>query len=141
MDMNNTAEVTIGAGLTTGTMIGATGSNYITSAVTNTGVINNTLNMGLPSLEDIVDRYAFNEFVVEHRVQEHELLKLKEVNVDYADAIKDNLSKKCSKDLMKKMTFTKKHEKDSDTHSFRGRVWVFTKEELTNMIQEIRNGI
>ena len=94
-----------------------------------------------PPVEAMIDRYQLNEFVVQHRVQEQELLKLKETNVDYAEIIKENLAKSCSKDLMKKMTFTKKTDIDSDTHSFRGRVWVFTKEELTQMITEIRNGI
>ena len=94
-----------------------------------------------PQVDEIIDRYALNEFVVEHRVQEFELMKLRESNVDYADQIKNNLAKMASRDMVKKMTFTKKHEIDSDTHSFRGRIWVFTKEELTQMIQEIKNGI
>jgi hypothetical protein len=46
-----------------------------------------------------------------------------------------------SEEVTNKMTFTKKTEMDSDTHSFRGRVWVFSKEELLKMIEEIRNGI
>lgn len=93
------------------------------------------------SAEEIFDRYSLNEFVVEHRVQEFEMMKLRETNVDYADIIKDNLAKIASKEIIKKMTFTKKTEPNTETHSFRGRVWVFTKEELNQMIEDIRNGV
>lgn len=91
--------------------------------------------------EVILDRYQLNELTVQHRVQEFELMKLRESNVDYATEIKHNLAKMASEEVTNKMTFTKKTEMDSDTHSFRGRVWVFSKEELLKMIEEIRNGI
>jgi hypothetical protein len=91
--------------------------------------------------EVILDRYQLNEITVQHRVQEFELMKLRESNVDYATEIKHNLAKHASEEVTNKMTFTKKTEIDSDTHSFRGRVWVFSKEELIKMIEEIRNGI
>jgi len=91
--------------------------------------------------EVILDRYQLNELTVQHRVQEFELMKLRESNVDYATEIKRNLAKLASEEVTQKMTFTKKTEIDSDTHSFRGRVWVFSKEELVKMIEEIRNGI
>jgi hypothetical protein len=120
----------IGTGITTGIITGTA-----TSAITAS-----SFNARTP-VEAIINRYELNEFVVQHRVQEHELLKLKETNVDYAEIIKENMTKSCAKDLIKKMSFTKKTDIDSDTHSFRGRVWVFTKEELTQMITEIRNGI
>ena len=68
-------------------------------------------------------------------------LKLKETNVDYGDHIKENLAKACARDLMKKMTFTKKQELDTFVHSFRGRVWVFNKEELKQLIKDIKNGV
>lgn len=116
----------------------------------------NTLSMGMgsittvssggtgssrPHTEQILDRYSLNELTVEHRVQEFELIKLRETNVDYADHIKSNLAKMASEEVTRKMTFTKKSDINTDTHSFRGRVWVFSKEELTQMIEEIRNGI
>jgi hypothetical protein len=91
--------------------------------------------------EVILDRYQLNEITVQHRVQEFELMKLRESNVDYADEIKKNLAKWASEEVTSKMTFTKKTEINTDTHSFRGRVWVFSKEELIKMIEEIRNGI
>jgi len=91
--------------------------------------------------EVILDRYQLNEITVQHRVQEFELMKLRESNVDYATEIKHNLAKHASEEVTNKMTFTKKTEINTDTHSFRGRVWVFSKEELIKMIEEIRNGI
>ena len=94
-----------------------------------------------PPVEMILDRYSLNELTVEHRVQEFELMKLRESNVDYVDHIKTNLSKMASDEVTRKMTFTKKTDQNTDTHSFRGRVWVFSKEELKQMIEEIRNGI
>ena len=100
----------------------------------------NTVPMRTPT-EVILDRYQLNEITVQHRVQEFELMKLRESNVDYADEIKKNLAKWASEEVTNKMTFTKKTEINTDTHSFRGRVWVFSKEELIKMIEEIRNGI
>jgi hypothetical protein len=91
--------------------------------------------------QDILDQFALNEFVVEHRVQEQELIKLKEQNVDYADAIKENMAKNLARDVTKKISYTKKFEQDTFTHSFRGRAWVFTKEELINLIEDIKNGV
>jgi hypothetical protein len=100
----------------------------------------NTVPMRTPA-EVILDRYQLNEITVQHRVQEFELMKLRESNVDYATEIKQNLAKWASEEVTSKMTFTKKTEINTDTHSFRGRVWVFSKEELIKMIEEIRNGI
>lgn len=117
---------------------GSSGQMYTTGA---TGVISNAPKMKRPQAEQILDRYALNELVVQHRVQEFELMKLRETDVDYAEHIKQNLAKNASEQVVKKMTFTKKTDKDTDTHSFRGRVWIFSKEELLQMIGEIRNGI
>jgi hypothetical protein len=107
------------------------------SSITTTGTISP---MRTPA-EVILDRYQLNEITVQHRVQEFELMKLRESNVDYATEIKHNLAKHASEEVTSKMTFTKKTEINTDTHSFRGRVWVFSKEELIKMIEEIRNGI
>lgn len=100
-----------------------------------------TTSVTQPNTQDYLDRYALNEFVVEHRLQEQELLKLKEQNVDYGDAIKENMAKNMARDVIKKVSFTKKFEQDTFVHSFRGRCWVFTKEELINLIQDIKNGV
>jgi hypothetical protein len=94
--------------------------------------------MGLVT-EDILDRYSFNKITIDHKVQEQELMKLKETVPTYADEIKENLARNMSRDIMKKMTFTKRHDKDTDVHHFLGRVWVFTEEELKNLIEEVKN--
>jgi hypothetical protein len=142
--------------ITTKQMTGLTGAMYEDKGCSITTTISpNTFNMGSVTTssgagsitpmrtptEVILDRYQLNEITVQHRVQEFELMKLRESNVDYATEIKHNLAKWASEEVTNKMTFTKKTEIDSDTHSFRGRVWVFSKEELIKMIEEIRNGI
>ena len=90
-------------------------------------------------VEEILDRYELNEMLIEHRVQTQELLKLKEENVDFGDVIKENMTKNMARQIAKKISFTKKHEVDTDVHSYRGRCWVFTKEEMINLIKEIKN--
>jgi hypothetical protein len=140
--------------ITKGQLTGATGAMYedmnssvtITSSPMMMGSVSSITTTGSISpmrtpTEVILDRYQLNEITVQHRVQEFELMKLRESNVDYATEIKRNLAKMASEEVTQKMTFTKKTEIDSDTHSFRGRVWVFSKEELIKMIEEIRNGI
>jgi hypothetical protein len=136
-DMDNMGSVSISnTGAISGTVIGGAGSTITTSSGAGIGSISIRT-----SADEIFDRYSLNEFVVEHRVQEFEMIKLRETNVDYTSIIKDNLAKMASIEVIKKMTFTKKHEINTDTHSFRGRVWVFTKEELNQMIEDIRNGV
>ena len=44
-----------------------------------------------------------------------------------------------SRDIMKKMTFTKRKDVDADVHHFLGRVWVFTEDELKSLIEEVKN--
>jgi hypothetical protein len=90
-------------------------------------------------MEDFLDTHSFNKITVEHKVAEFELAKLKETVPTYADEIKENLSKNLARDIIKKTTFTKKHNVDNDTHHFLGRVWVFTEDELRNLINEARN--
>ena len=111
----------------------------ITGGGTGTTVSSSSLSFGGFDMEDFLDTYSFNKITVEHKVAEFELLKLKETVPTYADEIKENLSKNLSRDIIKKTTFTKKHNVDSDTHHFLGRVWVFTEDELKNLIQEARN--
>jgi hypothetical protein len=111
------------------------------STITTTAVGTGSISPMRTPAEVILDRYQLNEITVQHRVQEFELMKLRESNVDYATEIKHNLAKHASEEVTSKMTFTKKTEINTDTHSFRGRVWVFSKEELIKMIEEIRNGI
>jgi hypothetical protein len=140
--------------ITKSQMIGLTGAMYedmnssvtissspmMMGSVSTVTTSSNITPMRTPA-EVILDRYQLNEITVQHRVQEFELMKLRESNVDYADEIKKNLAKWASEEVTNRMTFTKKTEINTDTHSFRGRVWVFSKEELIKMIEEIRNGI
>ncbi len=109
-----------------------------TITITDNTNIYGSIAMGLIT-DEILDRYSLNKITIDHKVQEQELLKLKETVPTYADEIKENLARNMSRDIMKKMTFTKRHDKDADVHHFLGRVWVFTEDELKNLIQEIKN--
>jgi hypothetical protein len=88
--------------------------------------------------QELLDRREMNLIVVDHKVSEMEMMKLKEVQPDYADHIKENIAKKATREVINKMTFTKKKLLDDDTHHFYGRVYVFTKEELIQLIEEAR---
>jgi hypothetical protein len=121
---------------TTYTGNGSSGTITINSGGT---VSSSTLSFGGFDMEDFLDTHSFNKITVEHKVAEFELAKLKETVPTYADEIKENLSKNLARDIIKKATFTKKHNVDSDTHHFLGRVWVFTEGELKDLINEARN--
>jgi hypothetical protein len=129
MSLTTTSSVTLPVGIsdmTTGSITISNGGTYGTIAM---GVIT----------DDLLDKYEFNKLTVDHKVSAHELLKLKDTVPTYADEIKENLAKNASRELVKKMTFTKKHDVDSDVHHFIGRVWVFTEEELKKLIEEVKN--
>jgi hypothetical protein len=113
-------------GVTTGITMG---SSYTTSGPT----ISITT-----SAQELLDRRDMNLIVVDHKVSEMEMMKLKEVQPDYADHIKENIAKKATREVINKMTFTKKKLLDDDTHHFYGRVYVFSKEELIQLIEEAR---
>lgn len=98
-----------------------------------------TLTMSATATEDLLERYELNYVTVEHKVASHELLKLKEVAPTYADEIKENLSRNVAREIIKKTSFTKKLDIDTDVHHFIGRVWVFTDEELKKLIEEVRH--
>ena len=127
------------------TVIGGSMSNdtiTISNGGISTGsvtVSSSSLGYGMFDMEDFLDTHSFNKITVEHKVAEFELAKLKETVPTYADEIKENLSKNLARDIIKKATFTKKHNVDSDTHHFLGRVWVFTEGELKDLINEARN--
>ena len=120
-------------GLTTGSVTISTNSNSYGT------VSSSSLSFGGFDMEDFLDTHSFNKITVEHKVSEFELMKLKDTVPTYADEIKENLSKNLARDIIKKTTFTKKHNVDNDTHHFLGRVWVFTEDELKNLIKEARN--
>ena len=105
--------------------------------ISTTGAGSGGISLGI-SEEDILDTWEMNRVTVDHKVQEHEFLKLKETVPTYADEIKENLTKTVARDIMKKITFTKKHDKDADVHHFIGRVWVFTEDELKSLIRDVK---
>ena len=127
-NMNNDTITISNGGITTGSLTVSSGT-----------ISSSALSFGGFDMEDFLDTHSFNKITVEHKVAEFELLKLKETVPTYADEIKENLSKNLARDIIKKTTFTKKHNVDSDTHHFLGRVWVFTEDELKNLIKEARN--
>lgn len=92
-----------------------------------------------PKNEEILDKFEMNQVVVEHKVAEHELMKLKTDQPDYADQIKQALGVNATTKIIEKMTFTKKKNMDTDVNHFIGRVWVFNKDEMETLIKEIRN--
>jgi hypothetical protein len=85
-------------------------------------------------VEDPLDKYAMNRFAVDHKVTAAELLKLQEVAPDFAKEIKENIAKNLGRDIATKVSYTKKHDKDTDVHHFIGRVWVFSEEELKSIL-------
>ena len=142
---------TIG-GSTTSIISATTGIGDLSdlSVITNGGTlspigtvtISNTSNANMSlgeSDEDIMERWIMNRVTIDHKVQEQELMKLKEVAPDYANEIKENLAKNAARDMIKKITFTKKHDKNADVHHFIGRVWCFTEQEMKEFIKEVRN--
>ena len=124
---------------------GAGGYSVVTSQgimpLNTTGTTISASGLGISAfdIEDFLEQHIMNRVTIDHKVAEHELLKLKEHAPDYANEIKENLAKNATRDIMKKLTFTKKHDKDADVHHFIGRAWVFTEEELKNLIKEVRN--
>jgi hypothetical protein len=132
--MTNNGLATIGAVTNTGMVTSATiASGY-------SGTTASTITIGSHfDVDEFLDEHIMNRIAIDHKVQEQELMKLKEVAPDYAAEIKENLSKNAARDIIKKMTFTKKHDKDADVHHFIGRVWVFTEDEIRNLIEEARN--
>lgn len=112
------------------------GSTSYTSSISSVSASTITITT---SAQELLDRRDMNLIVVDHKVSEMEMMKLKEVQPDYADHIKLNIAKKATTEVINKMTFTKKKRIDDDTHHFYGRVYVFTKEELIQLIEEARN--
>lgn len=126
--------------------------------MTNTGLVNiapvpsttvtaNTIMTGASSvtigksfdMEDFLDEHIMNKITVNHKVSEHELLKLREVSPTYADEIKEEIAKNAAREVAKRMNYTKRTDKDADVHHFIGRVWVFTESELKEFIEAARN--
>lgn len=114
------------------TNIGSLTSSSVTMPVGTLGVTGNTINNVW--IEDPLDKYAMNRFAVDHKVTAQELLKLQEVAPDYAKEIKENIAKGLAREIATKVSYTKKHNKDTDVHHFIGRVWVFSEDELKGIL-------
>jgi hypothetical protein len=113
-----------------------------TAGITNSNITGSTISAAKPlekHIEDTLEKWVMNKVVVEHKLQEQEFMKLRDTVPTFADEIKENLSKTMSREILKKATFTKKHNKDTDVHHFIGRVWTFTEDELKQLIEEVRN--
>jgi hypothetical protein len=111
-------------------VVGGAGNGYVTTA--------STITVKKP-IEDILDKYEMNQLVVQHKVLEYELLKLKEVDINYSDHIKKNLTSSVAENITNRMSFTKSKDINMDSTIFRGRIWVFTKDELEELIKDARN--
>ena len=115
------------------------------AVITSNGTIGATITGVNPAIwsvktnEYIMDKFELNQVVLEHKVTEHELMKLKFDQPDYAEHIKQNLAKNATTQILNKMSFTKKKNVDTDVNHFIGRVWVFNKDEMETLINEIRN--
>lgn len=121
----------------TGSLTGPLKGYWKDSITTNGSSINTISTMKLAD-DELLDKWIMNRVTIDHKVQEQELMKLKEVAPDYANEIKETLSRNAARDMIKKMTFTKKHDKDADVHHFIGRVWCFTEQELQDFIKDVR---
>jgi hypothetical protein len=109
-----------------------------TTVYTNTGTVG-TMVMPKASLDYLLDTYEMNQIVVEHKLQEQELMTLKNADVDFANHIKVNLTNRTAERIVQKMSFTKVKDPNMDVTSFRGRIWVFTKDELEQLIKDAQN--
>lgn len=117
------------------------GSSYVTTntAISSIGastISASTINPVSTSVEDVLDQYIMNRVTVDHKVTAQELLKLKEVAPDYASEIKEGIADNLTREIAKKISYTKKYNKDTDVHHFIGRVWVFTDDELKSILEK-----
>jgi uncharacterized protein (DUF927 family) len=98
-----------------------------------------TITLSQTAVEDLMERHELNLLTVEHKVTEFEMMKLKETVPTYADEIKENLSRNIAREIIKKTSFTKKKDINTDVHHFIGRVWVFTEDELKKILEEAKH--
>ena len=107
--------------------------------VNNTSISGATATITVPTerdIESVMDAYSMNRFVIDHKVTAQELMKLTEVAPDFAKEIKENIAKNLARDISSKITYTKKHDADTDVNHFIGRVWVFTDEEIKMLLKD-----
>ena len=116
------------------------GSSYITTNTAISSIGASTISASsinpVTAIEDILDQFIMNRITVDHKVTAQELLKLKEVAPDYASEIKEGIADNLTREIAKKISYTKKYNKDTDVHHFIGRVWVFTDDELKSILEK-----
>lgn len=112
------------------------------SLVTSSSIMSNgTISQVVPvdRIEEILDTYDLNQVMCEYKLAEFELMKMRDEDPNYSETIKTAIANKISSDVVKKVSFTMKKDKDADVNYFRGRAYVFTKQELIDLIKEVRS--
>lgn len=114
------------------------------TTIANGGITSNTISTSTITkkskkdlVTDLLDEHHFNQVIIDHKVSEQELMKLKETSPTYADEIKEKIAREIAREVSKKVAYTKKTI--DDTHHYMGRVWLFTTEELTELIEKVNN--
>lgn len=113
----------------------------INSAMISSSILSNsaiTQVVPVDRIEEILDTYELNQIMCEYKLAEFELMKMRDEDPNYSETIKTAIANKISSDVVKKVSFTMKKDKDTDVNYFRGRAYVFTKQELIDLIKEVR---
>ncbi len=113
----------------------------INSAMISSSILSNsaiTQVVPVDRIEEILDTYDLNQVMCEYKLAEFELMKMRDEDPNYSETIKTAIANKISSDVVKKVSFTMKKDKDADVNYFRGRAYVFTKQELIDLIKEVR---
>lgn len=131
-----------------GDMIEITGDTTLTTTPPIVGSIAFPSSLTFPSdiaistmtkTNNLLDKYEMNHFVVQHKLTAQEYMTLQTVDTNFADHIKHNITKTTATKIIDKMSFTRSTSVGNDTITVRGRIWVFTKEELNQLIQDAKN--
>ncbi len=126
---NGTYSIATGNGLTALGVDSWSAANVVSTAATPLPKVTYTV-------DEIMDEFVMNRISVDYKVAGHELLAIQARNPDYASEIKENIAKNLTREVTKKISYTKKHDKDTDVHHFIGRVWIFTDEELKTILEK-----
>lgn len=110
------------------------GANNITSTIASASSIQPHIDF-----DDIFDRNCMQRLAIDYKISEHEFIKMKETNPAFADEVKEKIARELAGEVAKRTTYTKRVDKDLDTHHFIGRAWVFSDSELKDFIRNILN--
>lgn len=102
-----------------------------------TSTVANSVFSAPNKIEDVMTEYELNRVTAVYALSTMELMKLKEVSPDFADEVKTTIAKNISQEVARKITYTKKHNVDSDSHQYIGRVWVFTDHDLKDLLARV----